>query len=258
MDGYISIGKAAQSCGVSIRTLQYYDSIGLLAAHRGPRNTRWYAPEDLATLQQIIFMRELDLPLEEIQRRLEEHSPITSFEAQLELLDAEEARVRGRRAVLAAIVAVQRRLPEAELPLEILESLMAPSGEQLTFEDWLRQHPDLLQGELAAEDAMSLQLAWKGLAARALILAHNGVSPQSEIGRELGAEMLRLIGSAPRDLLDVLRPILERQEEWPEVTRVLYERTESYLYAAANAANAEHSPSSPTPPAPSPSSPSPS
>lgn len=60
---------------VSIRTLHYYDEIGLLTpTGRTEAGYRLYTDEDLLRLQQILIGRELGLPLEEIRRSLDDPS----------------------------------------------------------------------------------------------------------------------------------------------------------------------------------------
>lgn len=63
-----SVKEVAKISGVSVRTLHYYDQIGLLK----PKSTteagyRLYDEEDLQTLQQILFFRELDFELKKIK-----------------------------------------------------------------------------------------------------------------------------------------------------------------------------------------------
>lgn len=59
--------KLAQLAGVSSRTLRYYDEIGLLSPARTSSNGyRVYGQEEVDRLQQILFYRELDVPLEKI------------------------------------------------------------------------------------------------------------------------------------------------------------------------------------------------
>ena len=63
----ISIKQAAQWSGVTVRTLHYYDQIGLLKPQVvGENGYRYYSQENLQTLQQILFFRELQFPLKEI------------------------------------------------------------------------------------------------------------------------------------------------------------------------------------------------
>lgn len=64
--------EVSRLCGISVRTLHYYDEIGLL---RPARTTgagyRLYGDAQLARLQQILFFKELDFPLREISAILQ-------------------------------------------------------------------------------------------------------------------------------------------------------------------------------------------
>ena len=66
------ISQVAKLTGVSVRTLQYYDEIGLLKpTELTPSGYRLYDDDALQTLQQILFLKELDFPLKEIREILE-------------------------------------------------------------------------------------------------------------------------------------------------------------------------------------------
>ncbi|MDF1758947.1 MAG: MerR family transcriptional regulator [Coxiellaceae bacterium] len=55
--------------GVSVRTIHYYDEIGLLApAYCGDNNYRYYEEKQLLLLQQILFYRELGFQLDDIKK----------------------------------------------------------------------------------------------------------------------------------------------------------------------------------------------
>lgn len=63
-----SVKQLAEMAGVSVRTLHYYDEIGLLRPARDPANSyRQYDRPAALRLQQILFLRELGLSLEEIR-----------------------------------------------------------------------------------------------------------------------------------------------------------------------------------------------
>ncbi len=54
-----TVKKLAQISGVSIRTLHWYDEVGLLKpAYHGSNGYRYYEEEQLLILQQILFFRE--------------------------------------------------------------------------------------------------------------------------------------------------------------------------------------------------------
>lgn len=66
-----TIKEIAELAGVTTRTLRYYDQIGLLRpASTGDNGYRYYDHGSLLRLQQILFYRELEVPLKEIQRML--------------------------------------------------------------------------------------------------------------------------------------------------------------------------------------------
>lgn len=60
--------EISELAGVSVRTLHYYDEIGLLKpTERSKSGYRLYDDAALEALQQILFFREFDLPLKEIR-----------------------------------------------------------------------------------------------------------------------------------------------------------------------------------------------
>jgi DNA-binding transcriptional MerR regulator len=63
-----TVKEIAELAGVTTRTLRYYDEIGLLLpAETGENGYRYYDQESLMKLQQIMFFRELEIPLNDIQ-----------------------------------------------------------------------------------------------------------------------------------------------------------------------------------------------
>ena len=63
-----TVKQLSKLAGISRRTLHYYDEIGLLKPSAvGENGYRYYGDDALLRLQQILFYRELDLSLHEIQ-----------------------------------------------------------------------------------------------------------------------------------------------------------------------------------------------
>jgi MerR family transcriptional regulator, thiopeptide resistance regulator len=64
-----TVQQLAKLSGISVRTLHYYDQMGLLKPLRVKKNGyRHYEENELLKLQQILFFRELEFPLEDIKR----------------------------------------------------------------------------------------------------------------------------------------------------------------------------------------------
>lgn len=77
------VNEVSRLTGVSIRTLQYYDKIGLLPpADYTEVGYRLYDDETLQKLQIILLFRELEFPLKDIKRIIE--SPVFDREKALE------------------------------------------------------------------------------------------------------------------------------------------------------------------------------
>lgn len=85
-----TVHEVSRLTGVSIRTLQYYDRIGLLApAAHTEAGYRLYDDAALEKLQQILLFRELEFPLQEIRDIIEspDFDRDKALKQQIELLN---------------------------------------------------------------------------------------------------------------------------------------------------------------------------
>ena len=85
----MTVNEVSKLAGVSIRTLQYYDSIGLLKpAEYTESGYRLYDDAALERLQQILLFRELEFPLKEIKEIITrpDFDKKKALEQQIELL----------------------------------------------------------------------------------------------------------------------------------------------------------------------------
>ncbi|MBD5500214.1 MAG: MerR family transcriptional regulator [Lachnospiraceae bacterium] len=64
----MTVKEVSNLTGISVRTLHYYDEIGLLKpTDKSEAGYRLYDDKALETLQQVLFFREFDIPLREIK-----------------------------------------------------------------------------------------------------------------------------------------------------------------------------------------------
>ena len=85
----MTVNEVSKLTGVSIRTLQYYDKIGLLhPAEYTEAGYRLYDDAALETLQQILLFRELEFPLKDIKKIVgsPDFDRSRALEQQIELL----------------------------------------------------------------------------------------------------------------------------------------------------------------------------
>ena len=69
-------GEIAKLCGVTVRTVQYYDTRGILVpTELSEGGRRLYSEDDLKRMRIICFLRDLGLPIDSISQLLSESDP---------------------------------------------------------------------------------------------------------------------------------------------------------------------------------------
>lgn len=93
-----TVKQVAELTGISSRTLQYYDEIGVFKPTEvTDSGYRLYDDESLKTLQQVLFFKELDFPLKDIKEimRNPKFDKIEAFKKQKELIRVKRDRLDG-------------------------------------------------------------------------------------------------------------------------------------------------------------------
>ena len=93
-----SINKLSKLAGISTRALLYYDEIGLLSPKRISSNDyRVYSQNEVDLLQQILFFRELGMPLYEIKKIVwsKEYDGAAALQAHLTALKAKRKQIES-------------------------------------------------------------------------------------------------------------------------------------------------------------------
>ncbi len=101
-------GEIARACGISVRTVQYYDSRKLLAPSEiSEGGRRLYSDEDLGRLRIICFLREAGLPIESIKKLFSEEHPdrviAVLLDEQKRVLNKEIAERQGQLKTVEAL-----------------------------------------------------------------------------------------------------------------------------------------------------------
>ncbi len=93
-----TVNEVSKLTGVSIRTLQYYDQIGLLKpAEYTESGYRLYDDAALERLQQILLFRELEFPLKDIKNIVTgpDFDKTRALEQQMELLELKKEHIEN-------------------------------------------------------------------------------------------------------------------------------------------------------------------
>ena len=146
-----TVKEVSKLAGVSIRTLHYYDEIGLL----NPTETtqagyRLYDSAALEKLQQILFFRELDMPLEQIKVILEDAGLAKNLllRTQKKLLQAKKDRLEKIIASIDDILKGENKMNFEIFSKADIEQLYEAMQENMTDgqkEIFIRQYGSLEQ-----------------------------------------------------------------------------------------------------------------
>jgi DNA-binding transcriptional MerR regulator/uncharacterized glyoxalase superfamily protein PhnB len=122
----LKIGELAHASGLSIRTVRYYDQIGLLTpSRRSKAGHRLYDEADVRRLYRICLLRRTGLPLAEIARALDEpgwqlHRALPTH---LDMLDQQLAAGAALRRRVAAMVTALGSDDGAPTTAQFLETM---------------------------------------------------------------------------------------------------------------------------------------
>jgi DNA-binding transcriptional MerR regulator len=133
----LTVKQLASLAGVTPRTLRYYDRIGLLKPETvGANGYRRYGKESILRLQQILFYRELDMPLETIRDLVTQ----PGFDA-VHALQAHRASLQERSKRLAKLIET------IDKTVDYLEGSGTMTNEEF-FEGWTEEKQPEFEKEI--------------------------------------------------------------------------------------------------------------
>ena len=109
-------GEIARLCGVSVRTVQYYDTRGILVpSELSEGGRRLYSEDDLKRMRIICFLRDVGLSLNSISELFSDSDPASVISI---LLDQQEAllcsEINERQAQLSMVEKIKKELKSVE------------------------------------------------------------------------------------------------------------------------------------------------
>lgn len=109
-------GEIAKLCGVTVRTVQYYDTRNILVPSQlSEGGRRLYSEEDLKRMKIVCFLRELGLPINSISELLSETDPGSVIDLLLEQQEqALRSEIGERQAKLDKLEQLQRELKSVD------------------------------------------------------------------------------------------------------------------------------------------------
>ncbi|NDJ17930.1 MerR family transcriptional regulator [Myxacorys almedinensis] len=191
----LKVGDLAKQTGVSVRTLHYYDEIGLLSpSHRTEAGYRLYGEDDIIRLQQIVSLRQIGFSLEQIRECLgkSEFSPHQVVQLHLSQLKEQMALQQQLYAKLEAIAT----LLQSTETISIQEFIQLIEVTTMVSKYYTPEQQDYLKArgeQLGEEQIRQVEAEWQELIQQVRIEMANGTDPASEAVQALARRWQELI-----------------------------------------------------------------
>lgn len=247
-EDFRQVASFAREAGVSVRTLHLYDRMGLLrpAAVTGA-GYRLYGAAELERLEQILALRFIGLPLEQIKSLLAEEAPLEDA-----LALQREAIVRQCKRLADALAAIERAqaLLEASshderwgIVRNVIEVLKMENDWKWTREYYSPEAREAIERRRAGMQSDEIeqgQRDWTALIADVEAAAAHGVDPRSESARLLAQRWRDLISAFTGGNAAVhegVSALWKDQTHWPEgFTRPWSDAAQAFIAAAMSGA----------------------
>lgn len=199
---YLTSGQVAKRFHLSIRTIRYYNQIGLVIPSKlEDSGKRLYTEEDCLTLQKVVLLKSLSLSLEEIQLLLKEQSIATILAAHRTSLESKKGAIEEAIEQTNSLLHLHQL--QGTLHWEDILSLVVPTSDQT---NWLHYFNEADAGQLQhvlpkLKEDDSLTKRWVHLVRRLEVYVEAGVEPSSGIAQlsleELDALTYETFGDNP-------------------------------------------------------------
>lgn len=234
------IGDMINMSGLTARTLQHYDNIGILpASGRTEGGRRYYTEADMMKLEQIIFYKSLGLPLQKIKENLIDNSNVKDMEKILsEQAKILYSQIESRHTSLAAIDACQEVIKTGRTPPWNFLSTFISNLDNNDLLSWDFSEFDNKQTEAISkhfsgvDELIGLYHTWKNLSLKAAIFHESEIDSSELIAQNLAKQWIDMAASATgwdEQLLNAYLNVDKNREIWPEGARKLMECADGYI-----------------------------
>lgn len=191
----LKVGDLAKQTGISVRTLHYYDEIGLLVpSHRTEADYRLYGEADIIRLQQIVSLRQIGFSLEQIRSCLEQDEFSPHHVVQLHLSQLKE-QMTLQQQLYARLEAIATRLHSTET-ISIQEFIQLIEVTIMVGKYYTPEQQEYLKarGEQIGEERIrQVEAEWQDLIDQVRTEMEKGTDPASESVQALAQRWRSLI-----------------------------------------------------------------
>ena len=196
-----SIQQVARAAGTTSRTLRHYDALGLLRPSRTDAGgRRWYDDDTLVRLQQILLLRDLGLPLEQIGRVLDAQvDEVSALREHLGRLQVVQERLRRQAAAVERTITAREEGAAVSLP-EMFDGFDHTEHREEVQRRWgadADRTSDAWWRAMSPAERDAWKRAAADLAAGWRAAADDGADPAGDRAQELAVRQVAWVSAIP-------------------------------------------------------------
>ncbi len=234
----LTIGELAKLFNISVRTLQYYDQIGLMKPSEITESgRRIYRTKDITTLHQIISLKGLGFSLEDIKNNI---IPVNDINDVVNLLNKQsEIVIKEIDKLQKVSESIEVLKAEIENKKEVdwfKYSNMINLIQQNNEYYWIVKYLDnkLIDHMLEQKDvAKTISPGWwKEIFDEAIFLEENGVQPESTEAQKLAETWWKQMDKISGGNLELLNKMIEfyySADKWPEQFKQIQKKAQPFM-----------------------------
>ena len=212
-----TVKEISELTGISVRTLHYYDEIGLFTpTEKSEAGYRLYDDKALERLQQILFFREFDIPLKEIKAVMDNPALDKNqiLQMQRKMLLAKQQRMEQLIANIDSILKGENHMDFAifnkteveemfqtmldNMPVDLRQTAIDEFG---SIEEWKKHYVKTVSSE-KMQKGYAKVVEWYGEKDKFLQVANNPVSKDvaESYNKRIEAILQKLVSKMDRDV----------------------------------------------------------
>lgn len=244
-ENIFSIGEIARLTGVTIRTLQYYDNIGLVPLDKtDTQGRRYFRESDISRLQQVMFYKSMGFKINKIQGLLSETVTPQQFLNvlcdQRYMLIQKLNDLNSSMAILEASIASideNKTIPWGNLiqMINLFNKETVLEYNKVSFDN---RAQNVFSAHYKSIDVMLKDYwEWKTLVLEAISHTLNKVDPRGNQGQVFAEKWNKMVGRITNnddELLEAHKRSYENRNLWPKEDQRLMEFANSFIDDAMN------------------------
>ena len=222
----LSIGGLAKRAGLTVRSLRFYETEGLLSPIRRPNGHRHYRKQDIERVQQIVVLKSIGLSLSAIRKLLKENPPVMKKVLEMQVKELQTRQQENNRSLTLLHGAMKHAEAGDDIDIALLYELIRiakmntenhPMNE--VAKDYLtRDQLDEVKGRgVPPQQLEYFNKVWADLIAEAEEMAGKNTDPEDVEAQDLAGRwtlMVEMFTQGDKKLTENLGKMYEDRDSW--------------------------------------------